>query len=53
MTEPTLRITEIFRSIQGESTRAGLSLRIHSPDRVRAAVRLVRQRLRVPRRAAT
>ena len=23
MTEPTLRITEIFRSIQGESTRAG------------------------------
>jgi len=24
MTEPTLRITEIFRSIQGESTRAGL-----------------------------
>jgi 7-carboxy-7-deazaguanine synthase len=24
MTEPTLRITEIFKSIQGESTRAGL-----------------------------
>ena len=48
--EPVVRVTEIFRSLQGESTRAGLSLRVRPPDRLLAAVRLVRFGVRVPRR---
>ena len=43
-------ITEIFRSIQGESTYAGLALHLRAADRLQPALHLVRHGLRIPRR---
>ncbi len=37
--------TEIFKSIQGESSYAGLTLQFHPHHRVQPAMRLVRYRL--------
>ena len=47
---PALVVTEIFRSLQGESHVRGTPLLVRAPDGLRPALRLVRQRVRVPGR---
>ena len=48
--EQRLRISEIFHSLQGEADAVGWPHRVRAPDRLPAALRLVRYRIRVPRR---
>ena len=43
----TMQITEIYKSLQGESTHAGLAVCLRPPDRLQPALLLVRQRIHV------
>ena len=47
----SMQITEIYKSLQGESTHAGLPCVFVRLDRMQSALLLVRQRVYVPRRA--
>ncbi len=46
---PRLRINEVFHSIQGESTWAGLPVRLHPADRLPPPLPLLRHRVRLSR----
>ena len=41
----SMQITEIYKSLQGESSYTGTALRLRAPDRMQPALRLVRQRV--------
>ena len=45
-----LKITEIFLSLQGEAAQRRLADRVRAPDRLPAALPVLRHRLRLPRR---
>ena len=49
VTEPTLTINEIYFSIQGESTWAGLAVRFCPSDFLRSALLLLRHGIRILR----